>query len=128
MPRPDDFGNLEEFEYIELGQIADKFAHVFAKLPGQHSHRRLLAGWPARLRLAVTCELVKIELENRWQRGKQIYLEDYLNQFPELKNKRRHFPARLRRVSRSPQIRAQSGLDEFQSRFPSITTLAYVWR
>ena len=118
MSRPDDFGNLEEFEYFELGQIADKFARALESSPAISRIEDFLPNGPEKLRLVVTCELIKIDLENRWKRGRQAFLETYLSRFPDLQIK----TDISRLVFEEYRVRRQFGhnpvLQDYARRFP----------
>lgn len=68
---------IEREKYLEAFEAAretDATADLGAFVPP--------VGHP--LRLAVLEELIRIDLEQHWRRGEQRWLEDYVNQFPEL--------------------------------------------
>ena len=80
--------------------------------------RRLPAGGP--LRRAALCELVKADLERRWQGGRKVLLDAYLKPYPEL-GTTETLPAdlvwaefRLRR-----RFGSRADLADYQRRFPN---------
>jgi serine/threonine protein kinase len=72
-------------------------------------------------RLTGLAELVKIELELRWRTGERKHVEDFLREYPELKDP----SVSLEELAvQESLVRSRSGdpptLDELQSRFPSL--------
>jgi serine/threonine protein kinase/formylglycine-generating enzyme required for sulfatase activity len=118
MPSADDLGQLKTLDWEQLQVLASRFeaAHEGGEtfdwepfLPP--------AGDP--LRATVLYELIKIDLEIRWRRGRAVRLEDYLDLHPEL-GSAQELPARL--VYEEYRARHLFGdkppLTVYQSRFP----------
>jgi serine/threonine protein kinase len=75
-------------------------------------------------RLTGLAELVKIELELRWRSGDRKHVEDYLREYPELKDA----SVSLEELAvQESLVRSRCGdppsVDELQSRFPSIDSV-----
>jgi len=83
MSRPDDLGGLEGFEFTELERIVERFSRAWEISPASARIEDHLPERPG-FRLVVICELIKIDMENRWRRERPIYLEEYLARFGEL--------------------------------------------
>jgi formylglycine-generating enzyme required for sulfatase activity/serine/threonine protein kinase len=95
----------------------------------QHWDERLLASRAAQLppgsswRLPALAEMVKIDLERQWQRGRQASLESYLREFPELGRPEEvsadliQAEYEVRRLFGAPAV-----LDDYLRRFPHQAT------
>jgi hypothetical protein len=83
MDRPRNLGQLNTGEWDQLHTILERFEKAW-----HEADTVVLADFvpppEEPLRTVVFQELVKADLANRWQRHQEIYLEDYLNRFPDL--------------------------------------------
>src|SRR5262245_40617182 len=87
MERPGSVGNLSTEDWELLQDIADRFEKAWQKVetPGEVvDPNRFLPPRGHSLRTIALNELIKIDLEMRWKRGRAIDLEQYLEKFPEL--------------------------------------------
>jgi serine/threonine protein kinase len=119
MSRPDNLGYLEPFEFKELEAIAERFARACSSSTFAVRIEDYLPEGPERFRLGVLCELIKIDLAQRWQRQEHPLLEEYLTRFPELKLSQ----DLSRLVFEEYRVRKLQGhrpsLDEYKRRFPT---------
>jgi eukaryotic-like serine/threonine-protein kinase len=103
------------------GSGVDPFVDAYEEAQARAGHADLAAYLPDPdhpLYPAVLCELVRVDLEYGWMRGRPRRLEDYLAEFPAL----RHDPERLRQAAfEECRLRRQAGEvpapDEYRRRF-----------
>jgi serine/threonine protein kinase len=76
-------GRLNTNEWGQLQDTLDRFEAAWRGADNVDLARFLPPGGHA-LRLVILHELIKTDLEMRWQRGRKVRLEDYLARFPEL--------------------------------------------
>jgi predicted Ser/Thr protein kinase len=94
---------------FELSWNEDRLALSVRRLPPMGNH----------LRRSVLVEMVRIDLERRWQRGQRVTLDSYLKALPELGTADR-LPAELlvAEYEAREQYGAPADLDEFVRHFP----------
>ena len=83
MQPPSEFRRLTDAEWEQLQDRADQFQGARLQEPDL-DWEPFLPPPGDRLRLPVLQELIKIDLDLRWQRGEQARLEEYAARFPEL--------------------------------------------
>lgn len=110
---------LSETEWSELQSRADRFALALPKgMAGDWDS--FLENLDGRMRLAVLAELIKIDLEYRWQNGEKPLLEEYLKRFPDL-GPMHHVPVDL--VCEEFRVRRKHqpipSYKEYEERFPA---------
>jgi serine/threonine protein kinase len=122
MDRSPDWGRIETNAGNRLRDIAARFQKAWQKITGPPDPVGFDAYLPARddpLRPLALHALIKIDLENRWQRGQPTRLDHYLERFPEL-GPARNLPAQL--IWEEYRIRHEHGdkppLSAYLSRFP----------
>jgi predicted Ser/Thr protein kinase len=102
----------------ELEQMLAEFGRSWDEQRLAAQLRRLPADSP--LRPLALCEMVKVDLERRWQRGRKVLLDAYLKSYPEL-GTAETLPADL--VWAEFRVRQRFGsradLAEYQRRFPN---------
>src|SRR5262245_14585140 len=113
-----ELGNLGTSDFDQLQELADRFEKAWRQDPSVD----LAAFVPPRehpLRQLVLQELIKIDLEMRWQRGTPIEVEVYLQQYPELAADRHCLVTLLYEEWHVRQMRGdESPLAVYQARFP----------
>jgi formylglycine-generating enzyme required for sulfatase activity len=93
LANPANLGQLKTEEWNQLQQLADRFEAAWRSADGADLDPFLpAAGTP--LRALVLQELIKIDLEMRWRRGRGVGLEYYLERYPEL-GPAQNLPAQL---------------------------------
>jgi hypothetical protein len=80
-----------------------------------------LTGLSRTARIAVLTELAIIDLDHRWERGERVFVEDYLNRFPEL-GPITSAPAALILEEHRCRVKARHAIDptEYERRFPAV--------
>ncbi|MCI0459725.1 MAG: serine/threonine protein kinase, partial [Gemmataceae bacterium] len=119
MANPGDLGNLKTNEWGHLQDIADRLAQAWRQ--GQSVDLgQFLPPAGDRLRSVILRELIKTEMELRWQRGQIVGLEYYLEKFPELGNAGTLSPELIFEEYRVRQFYGDKpALSAYQARFPN---------
>jgi serine/threonine protein kinase/formylglycine-generating enzyme required for sulfatase activity len=117
MSTPQNLGQLNESEWQQLQEFADRFHAAWRD--GAPELDRFLPAADHPLRLVVLHEMITIDLEMRWRRGQPLGLEYYLEKYPELGPSSALPPAL---VFQEYHVRHRFGdrpaLDSYQQRFP----------
>ena len=116
-----DLGSLDEEQWDKVHELANRFESDWsATEPLDLSAYLPEEGDP--LRLVVLHELVKSDMDFCWQAGQRIYLENYLDDYPELGNPE---SVSVSLVAEEVRIRKECGdepkRDHYEARFPKQT-------
>jgi serine/threonine protein kinase/tetratricopeptide (TPR) repeat protein len=122
MQDPADLGRLDSGAWKRVQELADRFAAAW-----QHAETVDLASYlPPEgdpLRAAALVELLKTDLEMRWQRNQVVGLEEYVQRFPEL-GSAQTVPVQL--IYEEFRVRHRFGdqpqLSSYKQRFPDQQT------
>jgi serine/threonine protein kinase len=77
-------GNETSLAWRQLSELAERFALAWQQGADAPAVRDYLPAEPPDLRLLTLVELIKLDLEYRWQSGLRKTLPEYLAEFPEL--------------------------------------------
>ena len=110
---------ISEEEQRNVEAVINAFLDAWNDSSGPPLIAEFLDAVDERLHPLITVELVKIDLENRWQRGLKRVIEDYLTEFPWLSE---HVSAQL--VIEEYHVRKLAGdtvtSQDFVNRFPKL--------
>jgi hypothetical protein len=99
----------------------EKYLQAFEKAWDEQQLTAFLAQVPAdhRLRYPALIEMIKIDMERRWQRGRKVILDAYLKSYPELGGAD-ELPVDLifTEYSLRKKYGAPAALGEYATRFP----------
>ena len=84
MAHPDDFGGMSPEDWNDFQSCVKRFEEAWRDTPDSVKIDDYLPPFKSTFRSAVLYELVKIDLENRWDRDQARPLDWYLEQFPDL--------------------------------------------
>lgn len=104
----------------EAAAVADQIEVLLRGLPDLHAQ-------VLQMRLAALTEMVKIDMERRWQRGQPATLEHYLDTFPELGDRHSVAPdlilaeCEVRRQFNDPQ-ELERACERFAEQAPELLT------
>ncbi len=118
MPVQNDERRLDAVEWNHLSEAADKFAIALQKGKAD-DWEPFLQGSPANLRKPILHELIKIDLDHRWNHDEKPLLEEYFSRHPEIGDADT-LPVDL--IAEEYRIREKYGLkpdlDDYCGRFP----------
>ncbi len=119
MANPGDLGQLKTNELEQLQNIAERLEEAWRQGHSVDLGQFLPPPGDA-LRPIVLRELIKTELELRWQRGQRVHLESYLEKYPELGSASTIAPELIYEEYRVRQFYGDKpSLSVFEGRFPN---------
>jgi serine/threonine protein kinase len=119
MDRTEKLGQLNSGEWNLLCAALDRFARAWQETDGASLDDFVPSpGEP--LRALVFQELVKVDLENRWKRHQEVFLEDYCRRFPDLVNAATISPLLIyQEYCIRTRYADRPELESYQARFPN---------